>query len=777
MKGTTLLAGLAIFAAGAAAGWLLAPTAPGPSPAAPPAAAAPAAPAPAGPLPPPSPGTAPAAPAGPPVPPAPEAAGAPPASPRTGSITGWVLDRVGSPVAGVLVRATPLDAWNDQEEVGSLLPVGTPPPRRDVEAMLRVIERRFRRTEEGVREALTDGTGAFTLSGLPSEEYALEAWRVGFLVERTGGGPAGVVAVGGRCDFRATPAGGITLSLALPDGGSPEQAVVTWSPRGEGEPGCAEWRPGSPRIEVPSGSWEFTAFAGPPGKDLGLAGFQLLPEWDPPGGAEVLYRSTPREATVGAGAVANLALRLEARPGLRARVVFEGSRRPHSFRIAALPLEGGAEVDPALLLRDEGVLALWLDDGEEGILPGLAPGTWLVGATFRGGRIGAFERVTVAEGLAVAELRVPDIDPMDTVRVRVLDPAGRPLPGAVLESGCRRSVESVAVRVEAAPEPDGSLVVEHYETGAPVRGGSYSYGRPRGPGPMAWFLRATSPLHGTVSADYDPARDREVTLRFAAPAHLRVHLSGYVGHPHRDRVVLGMEGTGERKEDRPWRVAVVDEEGTAAFPPTAPGEYELRLLLAEDGGWVSRERALWRGTKAEVRSLVLPSGETEVTVHLAAFSDLVVTFEEGEPLLQPLGPDGLPGDEESGTPAGEGRVSFGLRPEGRYRLFDRDRGAMIVDLPAAGPVAFRPKPFDCMLLLVTGEGYLSGLGLRSGDLVVGVEGEPFADREGMRRALLQAAAKGTARFTILRGGAAFEVTAEVRRFMEDDACDATPWVK
>ena len=407
-------------------------------------------------------------------------------------------------------------------------------------------------------------------------------------------------------------------------------------------------------------------------------------------------------------------------------------------------------------------------------LPPPHPGRGGGGPPCGGGGGGARATGGGALGLTTVDLRVPDIDPMDSLRVRVLGPDGLPVPDAKLEYGCRGSESSDTMGVGAVPGPDGFYLVEHYAKGASSPGGGWHYWADLGDGPFTWFVQAASPRYGAVTADYDPSVDREVTLRFAAPALLRVQIPGFEANPRRDRAVLELSWEGEG--DRPDLDGTLDAAGVARFPPLSPGTYELSLHLAKGSDAESRRQAGWAGTTVARVPLTLPSGETTVSVGLPAYSDLTVTFDGDAPGLQFIGPEGVPdrwedGEEENGT------VVFRDQPEGRYRLWDPRRGAMRVDLPASGPVAFVPTPFDSLLLEVTGEGYFREIGLRSGDLVVRIEGAELRDKDSMTKAMAAAMVRGTALLTIQRGASTFEVTVDVRKFMEDEGSDLEPWVR
>ncbi|MCI0589815.1 MAG: PDZ domain-containing protein, partial [Planctomycetes bacterium] len=345
------------------------------------------------------------------------------------------------------------------------------------------------------------------------------------------------------------------------------------------------------------------------------------------------------------------------------------------------------------------------------------------------------------------------------------------------ECGCRGSEGHGTADLELRPEPDGSYKVEHFEKDAPSRGGGWSFGgEVLGDGPRTYFVQVKSERYGTSEAIYDPARDREVTVAFLAPALLRVTIAGYAESPDRDRASLSLEpkdeedaGGGDDVEAR------INRAGTASFPPQKPGRYDLVLRLAGADGARGHRMARWNASEVSRQTLSLGSGETTMTIPLPTLCELLVTFEGEAPDLQRAGPDGVPHSVgRNRAEKGERSVTFTDLAAGRYRLLTRT-GDMWVDVPAPGSVAFRPNPYNAYLLQVLDTGYLLELGLRTGDLVVALDGVEFKDRASMDAALFSWKQRGPATFTILRDGRRFDVVADAKRFEEDEGSYYRPW--
>src|SRR5690349_21528152 len=173
--------------------------------------------------------------------PAARGAGAGPAAAAAtgdGVITGTVAGPDGEPLAGVLVRAEPLfDEAGNAEAEAPHLPPGSPPPETSIAEEVRAYERGIERERAGRRDTESDATGAFALRGLPAKQYRLQAWLVGWRIERAGGKEWEGVPVGGRCAFKARRLHALAVSVVLPDGKAPANATIEWTPTGEGQGG------------------------------------------------------------------------------------------------------------------------------------------------------------------------------------------------------------------------------------------------------------------------------------------------------------------------------------------------------------------------------------------------------------------------------------------------------------------------------------------------------------------------------------------------------------
>jgi hypothetical protein len=682
-------------------------------------------------------------------------------APRTGdgTITGVVRTAAGAPLAGVLVRAAP-ERDDDAAADPSGGPPGSPPARADVEREVRRLVARLRRSESEIRESTTDAAGAFAVTGLAKTDYEVHAWLSGWRIDKVRWSEGKTFAPGGRCDFVATPVRLLTVSVLLPDGTSPTRASVAWKPADGGDGGESDWRPESPQIDLPDGTYELSASTAP---------VHVEDAWH----RTPLYRCEPQTVVIAKDLPQSATLTLDARPGIDVRVVFESARRPPHVRVAALRLDDGAPADPARLLGPS-AKQVWLEEELQGAFIDVEPGTYLVGVTFRGGAIGPTASVSVGSGLVEQELRVPAGEIRDWVKAWVRAPDGGLVRDAKIECGCRIGDRDGDESTDVSADADGAYHVPHFEGGAPMLGGARSGGDLRGDGPRTYFVRAASDRYGEVETTYDPATQPEITLQFAAPAMVRATIAGYAASPDRRRVRMELS----RKEGYFSVSAKIDAAGTATFPGVQPGEYELELLLA-DRDERRRDGDARRMSKIDC---ALHAGDNSFTVALREFIDLVVTFDLPlrDVALQRYDKDGRIETVDRDRPRdGEREVAFldlTMVP-GRYRIAASQVGDMWIDLPGPRRVAFKPRPFNAFHVRPDddGKGYLSSVGLQYGDVVVAVDGATI-EGQGQIDALYAAMNTGApATLTIRRGAAQFDVAVETKRLQ--DGGRLAPWVR
>jgi hypothetical protein len=444
-------------------------------------------------------------------------------------------------------------------------------------------------------------------------------------------------------------------------------------------------------------------------------------------------------------------------------VTFASRDPPQQFRVAAVRADGGGGADPARLLGD--AKAKWFDGRDEYALTDLEAGTWLVGITFRGRKIGPSATVAVGTDLATLDFHVEG-EPRDWVTLWVRGPDGAPARDAKVTTGSRGPGGSGEDELDVTPDADGSYRVAIYEDGAPLLGSSStsSSGDWGAGGKREWYLVVASPSHGRERVAYDPVADREVTVRFGAAARLVVTLEGWEESRDRERYTLSLSPSrADRGNHWQSQDAKIDSSGVATFPAAKPAVYELTLAahLSTGVGTTQFYRAV------EHLEATLRAGDNALTLRVPSFHELVVTVEGPIPaeglLIERPDPSGRTYFYARQKPAeGTKEVSFTHLAAGRFRIVDDTAGDMWFTVPGEPRIAFRPRPFDAARVSIHGKGRLADAGLAEGDLVVALDGTEFENGPQGKGLLAAAKAKESVKLTVLRGGRRLEIAVDPR---------------
>jgi hypothetical protein len=250
----------------------------------------------------------------------------------------------------------------------------------------------------------------------------------------------------------------------------------------------------------------------------------------------------------------------------------------------------------------------------------------------------------------------------------------------------------------------------------------------------------TSSAYGEVRAEV-PEGAAEVTLTFDDPAFLTVTVTGLDGHPKRSRIRLGL-----LQGDAPGRHsgAEIPKSGTQKYGPLRPGRYTAYLTMP-----IGRHDEY----PVVATTLDLTSGEATATLEAPKLFRLTAVA-EGSPHQNfelysvAFGWDTFPENAKDGEltwelPAGE----YEVRPWG-----GDVGGPKRVRVPSDSRVVFRKFVPDCFEVVVTGPGAYADAGLRSGDLVVAIDGKALTDQRQMYAVRELAVRKETVPLKILRGG-------------------------
>jgi hypothetical protein len=616
-----------------------------------------------------------------------------------GVIAGRVALGSGVPLEGVLVRATLAAPPADTGD-------GRPPSDEELDQAVRAA--RLRRASR--REARSGPDGTFRLTGLADRSYRLEAWCRGYTISTA---RYRRVRPGGGVDLTAAPRSLLTVSVKLPGGGEPEEATVTMV-QGRSRRDSRFWTPRKRTIPIRPGRYEIHAFAGAFG--------ELRSEKIP-----VVVREGEEPEP--------LEIRLEARPGIRGRVLFEdGVAEQGAIYVGAAKFKDGVEPDESEL-RGQRRSSAPAGGGYAFVLADLEPGEYRVGV-FLGWELRASARVTVGSGMVEQDVVVPTPGPGETKIVRVVGPDAEPVVGATFGFIRRHGERGIwSSRPSGAALADGTYRIRP----------NPAY-REQGSGGRC-YLHVTAPDLGVREVEIDMDDPAPVTVAFESPGCLVVRLAG-VSDDLREDLTVSLAGISAAGDGDPISLGTRDTRiskgGERRFEGLQAGRYKLYV-------WV--KVSAYGYAPVEERPVNVGPGETVESLTLPRLHRLTILVEGRTKTLQLT----MPSRQYStylGSPQG-GRIVLRNLPAGRYGLtsYGSDAKGMTVDVPAASEVRFEGRPLKAMLVRIRDErSRLARAGLRAGDLIVGVDGQEFLGQPDMQGKLMVASQKERARLSVVRDG-------------------------
>lgn len=670
---------------------------------------------------------------------------APAADLPAGTISGSIFTGEGRPIEGAVVRATFHESGGEEADSGPRtwrMGDGAP-DEADLRTKVRAFIESETKTLAARRETKTDVNGNYVLAGIGPGSWYVEAYARGHvldIVDRNGG--FGVRA-GSRIDFAGTPVVRVAVDVRLPDGTRPAHAVFR---QAQGSLGGAitdeHWHPSSPEIRLTPGAFVLQAFAGP--KDL--------------------YRSENVHVAVEAGTPPPpLTIPLRMRTGIRGRITFP---EPDCVEGAVVHLRrrvpGGDDGDDdAKLLEDGMAFCVDAEDSPEFSFYDLASGEWRLGISTGARGIVHRETVTLIEGTMLArDLEVPAADETRGVVVRVLAPDGSLIRGA---------------SVEVVPDPvPGTGVRPHRRS--PTESGGWSVTRsPDGTSRAVWTggapdgtegpatIRASAPGFGSRSVPCPAGGTGTVDVRMQKPGTLEVAVSGLPARPP-DRSLwmqLHASRSGGQGIEHFGRSEIHD--GICTFGPLQPGDYELSLLT---------RHMIHCGRSSSAATVRIVSGRNRSTVALPPLHALSIDFgDDRDQRHISLRRTDDASESWFGGNHADGLLVFADLPAGEYevrRWSPAGQESMRIRVPAPGVVRFQAEPELALLVKERdAEGYLESAGIRAGDLITGVNGEPFG---GERPASSVVSGLMTARtensLLIHRDGRTLEIKVDAARFLD-----------
>ena len=284
--------------------------------------------------------------------------------------------------------------------------------------------------------------------------------------------------------------------------------------------------------------------------------------------------------------------------------------------------------------------------------------------------------------------------------------------------------------------------------------------------PSTVSLSARTSRYGKQTVTFEWPAESSVKMRFEEPALLDIVVSGTP--PSKDNVHFSLKPKTKDKNGNSHRrtssATGVDDQGQRRMGPIQPGVYEFTMSVG---------RRDWNRIAVHHEEITLTPGLNSVAPTMPSLSDVTVTVtttDGKQPELDLAQIRNETSDRiESEKVDKNGRALFPGLPPGNYKLSYRSgstRQSMDFTLP--GPtqlqfVAKPPKKEDAYKVTIRdAKGSLAACGLKTGDLIVGIDEIAFTDRSqiyGVFQGKLYLA-KGTIAFHVLRDGSRITVTAD-----------------
>jgi hypothetical protein len=622
-----------------------------------------------------------------------------------GAITGSVVDESGAPLAGAVIRIERQESGRggtDASEIG-----GAVPEPESIEDVVRRAAERFETRRANRREAQSDISGQFRIDGLGEANWSVVAYLEGY--ELSSKTRLYRVATDSVLSFTARRVVQIPVRVVEASGAVPEAVFLQCDPKTDGaRRQRLEWTPDRAFLR------------------LGVGGYTIQAHWmEVMTSGESERSSEALELTVSATeAHEPLHFELRGRAGIRGRIRVSGeSVGADRLIVRMMPLAPGQDVDLEQLRRTRTIEHA--GPNEEWTFTDLEAGRYVVGtARDYSAPIAVHRVVEVADEMVVCDLELPPIDLAKSLTVMALDAHGVAVEGLDLHLGSKEErMYFFNSGGNALRTPDGAYIVELEPKLAEAYFGN-------GDSNDEYTLYANHRELG--NREFDVARGTtELTITIATPGTLMVAVPGYQGSGLEGRLTVACTKlTGGKPDGRiffPNR-ELLDADGTKELEGLEPGSYRVLLTLQAEGS----VRSYYDTRTLDMTEVVISAGENRAVLNIPALYDLRVRWPDGKAGARLW----LKPEDDSVTQLGQLNVQldedslalFEEMPAGHYMLTTGGGVStlyMRVTIPS-DELEFAPIAVDCLRVVIEDDtGDYAKIGLRTGDLIVGVDGVEF----------------------------------------------------
>lgn len=650
----------------------------------------------------------------------------------TGRIHGRVLTADARPIPGATVTATPQ--------------YPTPADYSEDRGLEEVVARyartsRFSRT--GKAEAVTDADGRYEISNLGDYEYSISAKAQGFRLNQTARNQWRV-RPDAEVNFEGSPVCELRLDVRLPNGEQPARANIVFKSGTNSR--TQHWSPGSPKVTVDPGSYQATATAGDHSEFMSDEfELQLAPgEEEPERRVDLIAKPgilCVAEVPDGYGSRFRVSIRIEANP----------STDP--------PAESAGTAGREMIYEMEMYRYSGSAGANQQAFAGLEPGRYRLIAS-GGGKVLAWDDVTLGNEFKTVTLQLPEPDVGSYLVVRVFSPDGSPMSNANVRvsTGVDRNQYAgwggQATQVVIA-KPDGVYWVAKAESTDES---------------LYYSIAVRSNEHGNHTARHNAKDGDSVDVRFPTPATLTIHLAGAEGNPKKDRIRPSLM---QQTESNSWTGVSNSSRnsdigaGVLKYGPISPGTY--RFSLSVSGSGESHYWGMHSGQSGALAEWTFEVATGENTQHFTIPSfhtlTLVIADTSGIQQLRLQRSDGQSSRHIYGNGILSRTVIEGITP-GEWVISTND-GEMRTRVNGDTEVQLQVLPFDCLRLSnVKQGGRIEQLGLRTGDLILAVDGQDFENLTILRSQIQGSYARESTTWTISRNGARMNISFNGKRIAE-----------
>ncbi len=519
-------------------------------------------------------------------------------------ITGTVKDADGNGIPGVRIRGSRTGNGTRTRAPDSL---GRGAPEFSLESAVQSAADRFAQNRIGMREAVTDASGAYVLERLSDSKYMVSAYLEDYWMKVEGRHRP--VFAGTQLDFLAKRVVSVPVSVLMPGGEAASEAVLLCEGEGQRSSrlGPFAWTPAQSSLRLPEGKLELTAV----GDVFGQVGYGSS-------SAAALKSDSQDIVVTSAGFSQPLVFQLEGQIGIRGRANAVSAAGVSNMVVYCLRLAADAEVDVDQLSNADRQSSL--NVGGEYSFMALTPGRYAVGlARSWGARVEAHRVVELSTEIVRCDLLLPEIDETQYLQVEVFGADGDGLTGASFQFVQKLDGGSSSTGVWPTRSEKGRYFLE-----VPSDARSLYYSNK--PTKATFTVRVSHDDYGSKSVELQPGQP-EVQVTFAPPAQLVATILGYAksnifGRASLSLTKLDDEGN-PANSTHYWSRDEVDDVGVKDFGNIEPGRHLVTLSVSPEG------ENRWNRTTVSTIEIDLRVGPNEVRVPIPDLYSLPVDVAGG----------------------------------------------------------------------------------------------------------------------------------------------------